>query len=311
MCKITHTSKAYDAITQALEEGQLTTGWEDVNLVKFGMSKATTAMYMTKHNKKLHQTAIVDVRNVWSINEKVTNMTQAQKIIMGYEQEMEEDPTLEQMWWNIAAQLKYDIRGMVVRKGVLQITTTRARLDETVGFAIDLVRETARAFGMENFAKMVSSFNPNERQPYLDERPSILEGNGKMKIDTNHFTEEEFKKFASNHGIHFQALEITGEETKTDDTRPPRATYYKPGREPVERDPNKLREGAGDLWKKFTEPTTTTQMRNNQKKMGMQVVDTPTEVPTISPRDNIVTSATKSRITTLEKTIKDMKDSQK
>jgi hypothetical protein len=91
----------------------------------------------------------------------------------------------------------------------------------------------------------------------------ILSGTGKVRLDTTLFTEDEFKLFATKHGIPLGGEEDSKvQEVVADLTCPPRAMYHKPGREPVEQDPRKMREGAIQIWEKFTATA--------KKKLGIQ-----------------------------------------
>lgn len=97
---------------------------------------------------------------------------------------------------------------MVVRRGTLQILPTRAKIDDMVGFVKQLVSGTHSDIGPNKFAEAVSSYDVEERQPYISLKPSIFTGQGKFEIDPEHFTAVEFKSFANTHGIPIKALEV-------------------------------------------------------------------------------------------------------
>lgn len=243
--------------------------------------------------------SIISVKNVWSIKEKF-NLSSA--IAKDYKFETNGariTTTLEELLWTVFQGYGYDLKGMVVRRGSLHFQTIRAHVKEMYDFVHDLIRELAKALGgSEKFAEYVASDKPTMRQPYLSSNPEILAGPGKFSIDTNHFTEQEYNEFMNRNGIKFKGTEDTN--FKVDLSRPPKAVYHTPGREPVEKDPAKLREGAADIWKKFLQRE--------------QVTPIPSATPTASPQSNR-TSTTTSQSTqeqttairdTVEITVRDM-----
>jgi hypothetical protein len=159
---------------------------------------------------------------------------------------------------------------------------------------------------------MTANHNPELRQPTVHEAPMILEGLGRVKLDTSHFTEQEFKVFARKHGIPLKDSEEVS-EVIVDTTRPPKAFYHKAGREPVEHDPRKMREGAISVWEKFAEK----QKNNNRKKtqeteseqenMTITRQPTSTQRTTTQTHDDIVQ---KGKMLRLESSLKKLRDSQ-
>ena len=159
---------------------------------------------------------------------------------------------------------------MVVRRGTLQILTTHAQIDNMVRFVKQLVSGTHSDIGSNNFAAAVSSYDVEERKPYISLKPSIFTRQGKFEIDPEHFTADEFKSFATTHGIPIKALEVKTNNFKVDLTKPPRAAFHRPGREPKERDPSKLAVNAAETpWKKYT-----IQRRAQQRPAPKQVITT-------------------------------------
>ena len=120
------------------------------------------------------------------------------------------------MWWDIAEKHGYDIKGMVVRRGTLQILTTREKIDEMVSFVRDLVSGT----------HSVSSYDVDNRQPYVSYKPSIFTGQGKFEIDHEHFSNEEFKTFATKHGIPIKSLDVKKKDFNVDLTKLSRAACH-------------------------------------------------------------------------------------
>ena len=163
---------------------------------------------------------------------------------------------------------------MITRRGTLEILTTRKNLNDTVGFARELVNNTIDVIGDEQFALLTANHNPINRRPIIQEAPMILAGRGRVKLDTTHFTAEEFKTFAIKHGIPVGDNKNEATEIAADLTRPPKAFYHKVGREPVEHDPRTMREGARKVWEKFTTPTTEQASRKKHKEMIQNIPPT-------------------------------------
>ena len=253
MSNIDKLGEARMLIKQAMQNNTMGLGWEDKDLVDFSTDKNTTAMMIEKHNKQLHNTAVIAIKNIWSITEKGDNITREEKSRLGLEANDDEVSTIEDMWWNLANKYQQDVQGMIVRRGTLEILTTRRNLNDTVGFARELVTNTITVLGDKRFAQLTANFNPETRHPMIQEAPMILAGIGKVKLDTTHFTEEEFKSFAQKHGIPVGRDKTEATEVSVDTTRPPKAFYYRAGREPVEHDPKMMREGAQEIWERFTE----------------------------------------------------------
>ena len=311
MCNIEKIDEARTLVQQTLQKNNMGVGWERVKIVKFNMDKHNTAMMIEEHNRLLHNTAVVAVKNVWSITERDKAITTENKKKLGMEAN-EDINTIEDMWWSLANRYKQDVQGMVTRRGTLEILTTRKNLDDTVGFARELVSNTINVLGEEQFAKLTANHNINARKPMVQEAPMVLSGKGRVRLDTTHFTEEEFKDFAHKHGIpigYNEKEEV--KEIPADLTRPPKAFYHKPGREPVEHDPRKMREGARQVWELFTEKT--------KKKIRQNIVeiqDRPRNEPTQAPREDARQENMSDKIarigkqTRLETTMKLMKESQ-
>ena len=238
-------------LRRTMKDNDMGLGWEDKELVDFNMDKQTTAMMIEKHNKILHDTAVIAIKNIWSITEKGDAMTSEERMRLGLNDDHNEVSTIEEMWWNLANKYQHDVQGMVARRGTLEILTTRSNLNDTMGFVRELVSNTVTVLGDKKFAKLTANYNPESRQPIIQEAPMVLAGKGKVKLDTTLFTEDEFKTFAQKHGI------PTGERAEetngytADTTRPPKAFYHKAGREPVEHDPRTMRDGARSIWEKF------------------------------------------------------------
>ena len=108
----------------------------------------------------------------------------------------EEVKTIEDVWWHLANRYKHDVQGMVTRRGMLEILTTRKNLNDTVGFARELVSNTIDVLGEEKFAKLTANHNIYARKPEVQEAPMVLSGTGRVRLNTTHFTEDEFKDFA-------------------------------------------------------------------------------------------------------------------
>jgi hypothetical protein len=312
--------EARERIQQALQNKSMGVGWDAVSIVPFNMDKNTTAMTIEKHNKILHNTAVIPIKNVWSITEKDTEITREEIKELGLDEE-DKVSTIEEMWWELANKYKHDIQGMVARRGTLEILTTRMNLDETVGFARELVDNTIRVIGEKRFAKLTANHNPAMRKPTVLEAPMILAGNGRVKLDTTQFSAEEFKYFAQKHGIKVGDSDETN-ELNADLTRPPRAFYHKAGREPVEQDPTKMREGAMTIWEKFTEVAKKRNRTKENEVSTRQKENEAENAENIESRDSRVTPRNRSdqnisdeikqngRMIRLEHTIKAMTDSQ-
>ena len=52
-------------------------------IAPFNMDKNATAMTIEKHNKLLHNTAVVSIKNIWSITEKNEKMTEEELTKLG------------------------------------------------------------------------------------------------------------------------------------------------------------------------------------------------------------------------------------
>ena len=317
MSNIEKIEEVRELLSKTLTEKKMGVGWEKVSMVSFNMDKNATAMTIEKHNKLLHNTAVVSVKNIWSITEKKEKMTEEELTKLGLSADNEEVSTIEEMWWSLANKYKHDIQGMVTRRGTLEILTTRRNLNDTVRFARELVSNTIDVLGEDRFALLTANHNPSIRKPSVQEAPMILAGKGRVKLDTTHFTEDEFKNFAIKHGIPIgdNKNEIT--EMAADLTRPPKAFYHKPGREPVEHDPRMMREGARKVWEKFT----TSAKNENRKKIGdaqqtkqteapnaeQQIREQPTRKPNELTNDEIMQ---KGKMIRMENSMKAMKNSQ-
>ena len=79
MCNIEKLEEARTEITRTLSENMMGVGWEKVRIVKFNMDKHNTAMMIEAHNRLLHNTAVVAVKNIWSITETDKVMTTDEK----------------------------------------------------------------------------------------------------------------------------------------------------------------------------------------------------------------------------------------
>lgn len=303
--------EAREAIKAALTTKKMGVGWENVELVNFNMEKNATAMMIERHNRKLHNTAVIAVKNIWSITEKDTTITDEEMTTLGLDIKANEVSTIEEMWWMLANKYKQDIQGMVVRRGTLEILTTRRNLNDTVGFTRELIHNTIEILGQARFATMTANHNPHERQPILQEAPMILAGKGRVKLDTTHFTEDEFKNFAMKHGIPLDNNSKETKDEKADLTRPPRAFYHKAGREPIEQDPRKMREGASEMWEKFAEKTKVA--RRKMQEQPQEPTNTQTEEAIEDVNRNMTSFEIKQKGTMirLENSMKVMKDSQK
>ena len=268
MSNIEKIEEVRELLNKTLTEKNMGVGWEKVSIIPFNMDKNATAMTIEKHNKLLHNTAVVSVRNIWSITEKNTKLTEDELTKIGLSDGKEEISTIEEMWWSLANKYKQDVQGMVTRRGTLEILTTRRNLDDTVRFARELVSNTIDVLGGERFAILTANHNPATRKPTVQEAPMVLAGKGRVKLDTTHFTEEEFKNFATKHGIPIGDKKNDDiKEMTADLTRPPKAFYHKPGREPVEHDPRMMREGARKVWEKFT----TMSKNDNRRKIDEDI----------------------------------------
>jgi hypothetical protein len=311
MCNVEKIEEARKILGKELKGKKMGVGWEKVSMVNFNVDKNTTAMMIEAHNKQLHNTAVVAIKNIWSITEADREMTKEEKNSLGMDVEASIS-TIEEMWWHLADRYQHDIQGMVTRRGTLEILTTRSNLNDTVGFARELVSNTLKVIGEDSFAKKTANHNIQVRQPEVQNAPMILSGTGKVRLDTNLFTEEEFKVFASKHGIPLGGDEERKvDEVVADLTRPPRAMYHKPGREPVEQDPRKMREGALKIWENFTEKAkkkirnTIEEAQEEQTKQRNQETQEKTRHDTTSEE-----IARQGKMLRLENTIKNMKESQ-
>ena len=269
MCNIEKIEEARELINNTLTNKEMGVGWDKVSIVPFNMDKNTTAMTIEKHNRTLHNTAVVMIKNIWSITEKDTTITEDEIKKLGLDEDDKTVSTIEEMWWRLANKYKHDIQGMVTRRGTLEILTTRRNLDETVGFARELVNNTIDVIGEERFATLTANHNPTTRKPTVQEAPMILAGKGRVSLDTKQFTEDEFKSFAIKHGIPLGDNKDIS-EMAADLTRPPKAFYHKAGREPVEHDPRMMREGARRVWEKFA-----TAAKNDIRKKINEQAQTP------------------------------------
>jgi hypothetical protein len=261
MSEVHKVESARHLISETLKEKKMGVGWEGTELVSFNADKNTTAMMIERHNTKLHNTAVIAIKNVWSITEKDDSIGNAEISQLGLDASMVGANTIEEIWWSLANIFQHDIQGMVTRRGTLEVLTTRKNLDETVGFVRELVKNTIQVLGEERFARVTANHNPEARKPMVQEAPMILEGKGRVHLDPTHFTEQEFKAFARKHGIPLDNKEEAA-VVNMDTTRPPKAFFHKAGREPVEHDPRKLRDGAIHVWEKFTEK----KKQENRKK---------------------------------------------
>ena len=310
MSNIEKLDEVREVLNKELQETTMGVGWEKVELITFNMDKNATAMMIEKHNKLLHNTAVISIKNIWSITEKDEKMSDDELTRLGLDVENEQVSTIEEIWWSLANKYKHDIQGMVARRGTLELLTTRQNLNDTVGFARELVHNTIKVLGDKRFAALTANHNPVNRKPTIQEAPMILSGKGRVKLDTTYFTEEEFKEFATKHGIPLDNNNKESKEMTADLTRPPKAFYHKAGREPVEHDPRMMRDGARRVWEKFA----TIAKQDSRKKIDEEQKTpshTPTPVPTLQKEqtrsDEI---AQKGKMTRMESSIKAMKDSQ-
>ena len=272
--------EAKKLIRMTIKNNNMGIGWEDKELVDFSLDKNTTAMMIERHNKKLHETAVVRIRNIWSITARGETITRDEMKQLGLAADYDDDSTIEDMWWHLANRYQHDVQGMVARRGTLEILTTRQNLNDTMGFARELINNTITVLGDMKFAQLTANFNPETRQPLLQEAPMILSGKGRVKIDTTLFSEEEFKSFASKHGIPIGADKTDVDTLPADNTRPPKAFYHKAGREPVEHDPRKMRDGARSIWEQFTNRKKNTEKQTELNRRPVQDDDKVTESTT-------------------------------
>jgi hypothetical protein len=313
MSNIEKIEEVKKAIKSALQESKMGVGWDTVELVTFNMDKNATAMMIEKHNRLLHNTAVVSIRNIWSITEKGDSLNNDEHTQLGLNITEDKVSTIEEIWWSLSNKYNQDIRGMVARRGTLEILTTRANLNDTVRFARQLVSNTIEVLGDKRFAKLTANHSPDNRQPTIQEAPTILSGRGKVKLDTTYFTEDEFKDFANKHGILLGNNDTDQQEITADLTRPPKAFYHKAGREPVEHDPRKLREGAKKVWEKFAATTKTNTNQNKEREDQAEGTKTTNEVATTERIQKKPTSEEikqKGKMIRMENAINKMKESQ-
>jgi hypothetical protein len=307
MSNVDKVDKVKEILQNALKDQKLGVGWEATELIGFNVDKNITAMMIEKHNKYLHNTAVIAIKNIWSITES-GQITDESLQLLGLERKEEKISTIEELWWTLANKYQHDVQGMITRRGTLELLTTKQNLDDTVAFARELLNNTIDALGLENFAKMTANHNPTSRVPKLHEAPLILSGQGRLKLDTTLFTEQEFKNFANKHGIPLDN-KVDIKEVSIDTTRPPKAFYHKAGREPVEHDPRKMRDGAKKIWESFVNNSTTKQQKtaSTQVRKQQDHNDTNTQPMAKNSSDDI---AQKGKMMRLETTMKNMKDSQ-
>ena len=205
-----HTPKWHNLINKAIKKGELKKEWKDVQIVKFGLNASTTAMCVEQHNEKLHESAVVEVKNVcwFLITEPIPAFMEEVAEKIGYTKLPDKIiPTIEQLFWDVADQNNVEIKGMVVLRGTLQIQMTRNQIvDKMVRFVSELISGTHHDVGSENFATAA--------QPYVNMKPSIFTGKGKFEIDPEHFSPKQFKRFVETHGIQVNALDVKKAEFK-------------------------------------------------------------------------------------------------
>jgi hypothetical protein len=310
MCNVEKIDEARNLLTVALASNEMGVGWEKVRLVLFNNDKQHTAMMIEEHNKLLHNTAVVAIKNIWSITEKHTTITEEEKNQLGMEKDDKAD-TIEDIWWSLANNYKHDVQGMVTRRGTLEILTSRKNLNDTVGFAKELVSNTISIVGEETFAMLTANFNRYTRKAKVQEAPMVLSGSGRVQLDTKQFTEEEFIKFAQKHGIPTGTEESeVVKELEADLTRPPKAMYYKPGREPVEHDPKKMREGAMKIWEKFSEKAKSNSNEQRKEDVNKQGSKSQSSRDTGNKETTSDEIARKGKMARLELTMSKMRESQ-
>ena len=304
-CDSDFADEARDMINTALGNGTLKHGWKGVKMLPMNLDANTTAMYVRKHNAILHDAAIITVKNVWNIQEPIKKFTkemaEATEVFT-----VDDKPTIEDFIWKVSSGHGHAVRGMVVRRGSLQILTNRATLNEMYGFFKTFLAKTEEVLGTTNLAASVASYDTDNKIPYLDAAPDILLGKGKFRIDTTHFSEEDFKKFVEDEGITYPTT--IPKDRKIDCSKPPTGMFYRGGREPVERDPGKLRKDAKLLWKKFTSPV----IQQPTQKAQTNVTEAPSMMPSAAPtaQQRVQTATTTPMLTELEQAMKEMKASQ-
>ena len=303
-CDSDFADEARDMINTALGNGTLTHGWKGVHMLSMNLDANTTAMYVRKHNAVLHDAAIITGKNVWNIQEPIKKFTKemanATEVFT-----VDDKPTIKDFIWKVSYGHRH--AGMVVRRGSLQILTNRATLNEMYGFFKTFLAKTEEVLGTTNLAASVASYNTDTEIPYLDAAPDILLGKGKFQIDTTHFSEAEFKKFVEEEGITYPTT--ISKVRKIDCSKPPTGMFYRGGREPVERDPGKLRKDAKLLWKKFTSPVIQQTKQKGQTNQTMAPSMMPSSAPMAHQR--VQEAPKEPRLTELEKAMQNMKASQK
>lgn len=304
-CDSDFADEAREMINTALGNGTLIHGWKGVKMIAMNLDMNATAMYVRKHNEILHNAAIITVKNVWAIQEPIKEFTKemadATEVL-----KVEDKPSIEDFIWKISQGYGHAINGMVVRRGSLQVLTTRDKLNEMYGFFKTFLVKTEEVLGTKNFASSVASYDTENKTPYLDATPDIMLGKGKFRIDTTHFSEDEFKTFVEEEGITYP--KTTTMDRKIDLSKPPTAMFHRGGREPVERDPGKLRKDAKLLWKKFTIPIT---QRKTQQEKVIDLTEQPSMMPSTAPttQKQVIQTTHEPKITELEAAMKAMRDS--
>jgi uncharacterized protein YrrD len=69
MTNLEKIDKVKDIIQTTLKEKKMGVGWGKVELITFNTDKNTTAMMIERQNKYLHNTAVISIKNIWSITE--------------------------------------------------------------------------------------------------------------------------------------------------------------------------------------------------------------------------------------------------
>ena len=103
MSNLEKLDEARDAIKNALEKTNMGVGWEKVELITFNMDKNVTAMMIKKHNRLLHNTAVISIKNIWSITEKDETMNDNEMTRLGLDTVKGKVSTIEEMWWSLAS----------------------------------------------------------------------------------------------------------------------------------------------------------------------------------------------------------------
>jgi hypothetical protein len=225
------------------------------------ITQEESAMHFQQQNKFLHDTSLVEVKNVWATDRTTQFSLETQERFNLDEADMVDD---EGEWMShgvrdllatmIVRNTDYELRDVYYRGGKMIVVTEKDYLKKAVRHVNEFIEICKNHFGPIKFAKMCGNNDPSNfaRHPRLAQ--TVLYGEeGVIQLQSNDIDNEDLRQFRQQEG-----LEAPLPPKKYNLNRPPAGTQQRRGRERIEK-PGLTKPNAAAIWRKFREEAPTSQ----------------------------------------------------